>query len=117
MRKRKTNKNKEITEFFSRVKRGDSCWLWEGGRNSAGYGIFSFNGLIRYAHRWMWEYKNGDIPQGLSICHKCDQPRCVNPDHLFPGSQAENMQDCVQKDRHGNKFKKNKVEHTLCPTV
>ena len=73
------------------------CWLWVAGRMSNGYGGVMGNG----AHRTSWELYRGAIPEGLSVLHKCDVKICVNPDHLFLGTQADNLADMRGKNRHG----------------
>jgi len=85
----------------------DGCWEWTLHRNHSGYGLTHIGGKTRYAHRLMWEEVNGKIPEGMYVCHKCDNPSCINPDHLFLGTQLENMQDMVRKGRsaRGDKHK------------
>lgn len=78
------------------------CWLWRGALNDSGYGILAAHRLgLRYArvHRLMWEMHDGPIPDGLMIRHRCDTPACVNPDHLEPGTQEDNMGDMVERGR------------------
>lgn len=80
------------------VKSGD-CLLYTGAASGKGYGRFCYRGLSRHAHRVMWTLIHGEIPQGLSVLHSCDTPLCCNCDHLFLGTQADNIADCVAKGR------------------
>lgn len=78
----------------------EDCKEWEGPLNHYGYGIVYWGKRRRGAHRVIYEIVNGPIPEGLNVLHKCDNPTCVNPEHLFLGTQADNIQDCVVKGRH-----------------
>lgn len=71
------------------------CWLWTAGIVGKGYGHFDSG----RAHRFSWERRYGAIPNGLMVCHKCDTPSCVNPEHLFLGTALDNVRDCIQKGR------------------
>ena len=75
------------------------CWIWMGNTNGRGYGILSFKGKLIPAHRFSWIIKNGAIPSGINVLHHCDTPACVNPTHLFLGTQKENIHDCIKKGR------------------
>lgn len=75
------------------------CWVWLAYHNKSGHGRFSFNGKLGLAHRASWIIHNGKIPSGLDVLHKCDNPTCVNPEHLFLGTHTDNMQDMVSKGR------------------
>jgi hypothetical protein len=87
----------------------DACWPWTGCR-SLGYGVLSINNRQRRAHRVIYEIAKGLIPKGLRICHKCDNPPCCNPDHLFVGTAKDNSLDMAQKERAGrNKLKGEQV--------
>jgi hypothetical protein len=77
------------------IKAATGCWIWQRATNKLGYGITE-DGL---AHRLVWKVINGDIPEGMCVCHKCDNPQCVNPDHLFLGTHQDNMTDMVNKNR------------------
>jgi hypothetical protein len=87
--------------FWSKVdKRGiNDCWEWQAYTHKFGYGIINDNKKIKKAHRVSWELHNGDT-QGLYVLHKCDNRKCVNPNHLFLGTQLDNIDDMVTKNRH-----------------
>ena len=85
------------TRFWHLVEKGDDCWLWTGAVFGGGYGRITVNGKRVAAHRFSYEAANGPIPDGLFICHSCDVKSCVNPAHLFAGTQADNMQDWTRK--------------------
>jgi len=91
----------DLERFMQKVNKlsDDKCWEWLAAKNSRGYGKFSYDGQMRIAPRVSWILLNGPIPAGMSICHKCDNPGCVNPNHLFLGTQYENVQDCIDKGR------------------
>lgn len=75
------------------------CWLWTSTVRGRGYGQFWMNGTMRTAHRTAWELYRGEIPEGMLLLHRCDTKECVNPDHLFLGTQADNMADMIAKGR------------------
>lgn len=85
--------------FWENVKKTKKCWLWKGGKTSGGYGAFNAANNIHGAHRYSYELHNGPIPEGLWVLHTCDNPSCVNPAHLFIGTQQENIEDMIEKGR------------------
>ena len=91
--------------FWSKVsvREPADCWLWDGSVNNRGYGEYRHDGRKRYAHRVSWAIAHGAMPgAGLCVLHRCDVPRCVNPSHLFIGTQHENIADMHSKGRYRN---------------
>lgn len=89
------------TNFDNYIPEPNSgCWLWVGQQHRQGYGCLMINGKFKLAHRVMYERFVGPIPDGMMVLHKCDIPSCVNPDHLFVGTQTDNMHDMCAKGRH-----------------
>lgn len=98
LKKRPHNYSSPV-HFWAKVNKTDSCWLWTGATCVRGYGILTFQGNAWRAHRLSYTLTNCSIPIGMFICHKCDNPLCVRPDHLFAGTQSSNMRDMVAKGR------------------
>lgn len=91
----------EIDFSLTRIAFGlIDCWVWVGPRDSGGYGIWARHGAIDKAHRAAWRLFRGAIPPSRMVLHSCDVRNCVNPEHLWLGSQLDNMRDCVLKGRH-----------------
>jgi hypothetical protein len=76
------------------------CWVWQGATRKRGYGEIKRTGKMYSTHRVVYETLHGPIPDGYMVCHKCDNPACNNPDHLFLGNAFLNMQDMAAKKRH-----------------
>jgi HNH endonuclease len=90
--------------FWKKVEKTDGCWLWKGARAHGGrmqYGNFPCCGKLFSAHRISWILANKEIPKNLHVLHKCDVPLCVRPDHLFLGTNLDNINDKISKGRHG----------------
>lgn len=90
---------RDIQRFWSFVIRQKGCWPWMGGINSTGRGIFWLNNETPKAHRISWIVHHGPIPKGKLVLHRCDNGRCVNPEHLFLGTHRDNTQDMIKKGR------------------
>lgn len=88
-----------MDRFWDKVDKTSDCWIWTAAKSAAGYGRFKLNGRLVSPHRLAYEMAFGDIPPGSDVCHRCDNPPCVNPEHLFVGSRSDNMQDCIAKGR------------------
>jgi hypothetical protein len=91
----------DITErFWSKVDTSAECWIWTAAKRRDGYGMFqSETARNEVAHRVAWRLTHGPIPDGMCICHHCDNPPCVRPDHLFLGTVADNNRDKTEKGR------------------
>lgn len=89
-----------VERFLAKVESGPGCWEWTGAKKENGYGAFGLSkGRLVYAHRFAYEQFVGEIPGGMYVCHRCDHPGCVRPDHLFVGTSADNHADMIAKGR------------------
>lgn len=99
-RKSESQASFDRRRFWSKVIKQQECWEWNGERDKDGYGkinLMSFQ--TRVAHRLSWILTFGEIPEGMLVCHRCDNPSCVNPNHLFLGTQSDNINDMYKKGR------------------
>lgn len=100
-----------MKRFFDKVNKTDECWEWNAAlRGKTGYGAFKLNGKVIDAHRISYELHNGIIPNGMHVCHTCDNRKCVNPNHLFLGTYKDNHQDGVNKGRIINGWNTEKLK-------
>lgn len=93
---------KTIRNFWKKVDQSGDCWIWTGGKNEKGYGHFNVRRKYCAAHRFSWILNKGAIPEGLHVLHDCpggDNPSCVNPDHLWLGTNLDNVLDKEEKGR------------------
>lgn len=91
----------EVKRFWAKVEKTDSCWNWKASKTKNGYGVFGNKKAKKnwLAHRYSYQLVYGQIPSGMFICHKCDNPQCVNPKHLFLGTAKSNSEDMKNKGR------------------
>jgi len=96
----KKNSLEDVYRFIPKNKNKNSCWIWQGSKDTGGYGLFRLEGTLWKAHRLIFLLHNrGELEEKDFICHKCDTPSCVNPNHLFKGNQSLNRKDMYKKGR------------------
>ena len=101
-------KKSTYERFMSKVKVSDTgCWEWQAAKFTNGYGAFHVRPKQWRAHRWSYQHHHGEIPEGLCVLHSCDNPVCVNPEHLSAGTLKDNTEDMFKKGR-ANKAKGSK---------
>ena len=88
-----------MKRFWDKVQKTNKCWNWIAGTRGNGYGTFKFNGKAIDSHRFVWLITFGEIPIKKMICHRCDNRKCVRPDHLFLGTAMDNVHDAIKKGR------------------
>lgn len=99
--------------FFKNVEKSDGCWAWTGAVIKYGYGTIMIKKKLWLAHRLSLVVHGIDLPKKMDVCHKCDNPNCVNPTHLFLGTHQDNMIDMVQKGRANRPFGAKHANHVL----
>lgn len=105
--------------FWSKVDRSGTCWLWTGALLKTGYGSIRIDGKAERAHRVAYRLSGGQIPDGLMLLHSCDNPRCVNPAHLLPGTRRDNTRDAIGRGQHavGEAHKNAKLSKHAVSTI
>jgi hypothetical protein len=106
----------QLQHFWEKVQKTDTCWLWTGARLANGYPVLTLYDIVYYAHRVSWCIHHGD-PGNHQVLHRCDVPNCINPHHLFLGTQRDNMQDCKNKGRSSQPPHKYKLTEAQVQTI
>ena len=114
----KTSEEELMRRFWENVIKTDSgCWIWTGGHTKEGYGRF-WNGMRKVLpNRFLYERVIGQIPEGLLLCHSCDNPPCVNPDHQFPGTYQDNQLDAVSKGRRKSRTARRRLSKVVIAII
>jgi hypothetical protein len=89
----------KLLRYIKKLYGEDSCWEWQGCRHHTGYGVIQYKNKQHRTHRLMYQLFVEEVPNGLLVCHKCDNPPCCNPRHLFVGSYRDNLMDAFKKGR------------------
>ncbi len=112
-----SRKNYTVAEqFWGHVRTGPNCWEWTATKNWNGYGLMQVRNKVLRAHRVSWELHRGPIPHGMDVLHRCDNPQCTNPDHLFLGGASDNGIDAARKGRIWRKLSVENVREVLAST-
>ena len=93
-----------MDRFWDKVDKSGDCWMWTAYKDQKGYGRFGIGSKLYSAHRLSYEWSYGDFDKKLCVCHTCDNPGCVNPEHLWLGTRRDNNIDRDNKGRHNNGF-------------
>ena len=100
---------KALNRFSNLLEKTNTCWNWKSTISKRGYGKFFYKNKQMLAHRFSYMIFNGELKHGMYVCHKCDNTKCVNPEHLFLGTNSDNVRDCVKKNRKYVKKIKNTI--------
>ena len=115
----KSMKQDLAQRFWEKVNKTETCWIWTGAMLKTGYGSIRVDGKALRAHRVAYELTHGPIPNGMLLRHSCDNPKCINPAHLIPGTKRENTQDALDRGQHvvGEDHYKAKIPNHAIDTI